>query len=198
MLLTSVCWQKFAGPRGLPRKKVRLPLTCCNAWACGFPPWASVSSSVRGGQLCRAAQMRWWRNRSSANHLFSPFCLWAAKGSRQKSHHHADWRQHRLISFNLSWILNAAKQPLQWSPNSFPYHPTAAVPPEPPSPPVPLGQAGDLDPAQQRKQRALWDTGFCPCPPPSSVVICQPLLTSKASCPLPVSSWASPPFFSFV
>lgn len=104
-------------------------------------------------------------SRSSENHLFSPFCLWAAKCSRQKSHHHADWRQHRLVFFNLSWVLNAAQHPLKWSPNSFPFHPAAAVLPEPPCAPCSPEPGRRPGPRSIEKTEAFVGCWLLPLPP---------------------------------
>ena len=65
--------------------------------------WALVSPSANQRQPRLPADWtRLWLSRSSENHLFSPFHLWAAKYGRRKSHHHADWRQHRFIFSNPS------------------------------------------------------------------------------------------------
>lgn len=137
-------------------------------------------------------------SRSEGNHLFSPFHLWAAKYGRRKSHHHTDWRQHRLIFSNLSWVLNAAQQPLKWSPNSFLSTLATAVLPEPPVPLVPPGSPDNLGSCSGETVEAL---GGAPAPttplPIVSGATSQHLCASQASCPLAISSRASCPLFFF-
>lgn len=127
-------------------------------------------------------------SRSEGNHLFSPFHLWAAKYGRRKSHHHTDWRQHRLIFSNLSWVLNAAQQPLKWSPNSFLSTLATAVLPEPPVPLVPPGSPDNLGSCSGETVEALGGHRLPPLP--SRLSLERPASTFVRL--RPAAPWPSP------
>lgn len=143
--------------------------------------------------------MRWGTSRRSDNYPFAPSRLWAAKGSRRKSPQHADGRQHRLIFSSLSWVLNSALQPLEWSPASFPSHPRSSCSAGAPRAPCSPGCRRPGLPLSGENRDLCGGTSSRHTPPTGSGAICQHLLRSEGSCRLPVSSWASPvPFFSFL